>query len=180
MIRTDFHESGVCVIAPESARLTAAVAGTFRDEATRIIESGHSRLVIDLSDVSFVDSSGLGALVALLKRVGNRGEIVVCGVGEAVAEHAPGARTILFGHLGDGNVHVNVLGPDPADDAVDVAVLELAAACGGTISAEHGVGVAKAAHLGLVRGEGELAAMRAIKRALDPGGMLNPGVVLED
>jgi FAD/FMN-containing dehydrogenase len=102
------------------------------------------------------------------------------GVGEVVAERAPGARTVLFGHLGDGNVHVNVLGPDPDDDAVDVAVLELAAACGGTISAEHGVGVAKAAHLGLVRGAGELAAMRAIKRALDPAGLLNPGAVLGD
>jgi FAD/FMN-containing dehydrogenase len=95
-----------------------------------------------------------------------------------VAEADPGARTILFGHLGDGNVHVNVLGPDPDDEAVDIAVLELAAACGGTISAEHGVGVAKASHLGLVRSAGEIAAMRALKRALDPGDLLNPGVVL--
>lgn len=95
-----------------------------------------------------------------------------------VAQAAPDARVVLFGHLGDGNVHVNVLGPDPDDDAVDIAVLELVAECGGTISAEHGVGVAKAAHLGLVRGQGEIEAMRAIKRALDPRGVLNPGVVL--
>ncbi len=87
-------------------------------------------------------------------------------------------RLILFGHLGDGNVHVNVLGLDPGDDAVDVAVMELAAELGGTISAEHGVGVAKAAQLGLVRSTAEIEAMRAVKRALDPGGMLNPGAVL--
>ena len=100
-------------------------------------------------------------------------------VPELVEARAPGSRTFLFGHLGDGNVHVNVLGPDPADEAVDVAVLELAAALGGTISAEHGVGVAKAAHLGLVRDAGQIEAMRALKRALDPGGLLNPGAVLE-
>jgi FAD/FMN-containing dehydrogenase len=97
---------------------------------------------------------------------------------EVVAGADPGARTILFGHLGDGNVHVNVLGPDPEDESVDTAVLELAAGCGGTISAEHGVGVAKAAYLGLVRPAGEIAAMRALKHALDPGALLNPGVVL--
>ncbi len=97
---------------------------------------------------------------------------------DVVERAAPGARTILYGHLGDGNVHVNVLGPAPDDDAVDDAVLELAAACGGTISAEHGVGVAKARHLGLVRTPGELAAMGAIKRALDPDGLLNPGAVV--
>ncbi|MEZ0293072.1 MAG: FAD-binding oxidoreductase [Solirubrobacteraceae bacterium] len=94
----------------------------------------------------------------------------------AVAEVAPGARVILFGHLGDGNVHVNVLGTD--DDRVDAAVLRVAAEHGGTISAEHGVGVAKAAYLGLVRSEAELRAMRAVKRALDPAGVLNPGAVL--
>jgi len=90
-----------------------------------------------------------------------------------------GARTILFGHLGDGNVHVNVLGPDPEDGSVDEAVLRLAAEHGGTISAEHGVGVAKAGFLHLTRSTAEIAAMRSIKAALDPAGLLNPGAVLE-
>src|SRR5215217_5900296 len=98
-------------------------------------------------------------------------------VRSAVAATAPGARLVLFGHLGDGNVHANVLGA-PAGDAVDEVVLRVAAAHGGTISAEHGVGVAKARWLGLVRGEGELRAMVAVKRALDPDGLLNPGAVL--
>ncbi len=95
-----------------------------------------------------------------------------------VARAVPGTRTILFGHLGDGNVHVNVLGADPADERVDDAVLELVVGLGGTISAEHGVGVAKARWLERARGAGEVAAMRAIKRALDPAGLLNPGAVL--
>jgi FAD/FMN-containing dehydrogenase len=89
-----------------------------------------------------------------------------------------GARTILFGHLGDGNVHVNVLGPDPADETVDETVLRLVADHGGTISAEHGVGVAKARFLHLTRTPAEIDAMRAIKAALDPRGVLNPGAVL--
>jgi FAD/FMN-containing dehydrogenase len=96
----------------------------------------------------------------------------------AVAAVAADARTILFGHLGDGNVHVNVLGARPDDPGVDDAVLRLTAELGGTISAEHGVGVAKTRWLGLVRDEAELAAMRAVKAALDPDGLLNPGVVL--
>jgi FAD/FMN-containing dehydrogenase len=91
---------------------------------------------------------------------------------------SPGARPVIFGHLGDGNVHVNVLGPAPDDDAVDEAILRLAADCGGTISAEHGVGRAKARWLGLARSPGELRAMAQIKRALDPDGLLNPGVML--
>jgi FAD/FMN-containing dehydrogenase len=99
-------------------------------------------------------------------------------VPEAVVKAAPGARTILFGHLGDGNVHVNVLGAPLEDCAVDDAVLHLVADLGGTISAEHGIGVAKARWLGLTRSEAEIAAMRALKHALDPAGRLNPGVVL--
>jgi FAD/FMN-containing dehydrogenase len=78
----------------------------------------------------------------------------------------------LFGHLADGNVHVNLMGGE------EDPVLELALELGGTISAEHGVGVAKARWLQRARGSAEIAAMRAIKAALDPDGILNPGTVL--
>ena len=87
-------------------------------------------------------------------------------------------QVIVFGHIGVGNLHVNVLGPDPADDAVDVAVARLAAAHGGSVAAEHGVGRAKTGWLSLSRSPAEISAMRAIKTALDPAGLLNPGVLL--
>jgi FAD/FMN-containing dehydrogenase len=93
------------------------------------------------------------------------------------ASGGPQARAIVFGHLAAGNLHVNVLGPSPDDDAVDDAVLALAAAHGGTISAEHGIGRAKAAALHLSRTPAEIAAMRAVKSGLDPAGLLNPGVL---
>ena len=92
----------------------------------------------------------------------------------AVPEVCGDATPYLFGHLGDGNVHVNLIGDAPDEDAVLSLVLD----CGGTISAEHGVGVAKAAWLERARGRAEVAAMRAIKDALDPQGILNPGVLL--
>jgi FAD/FMN-containing dehydrogenase len=95
-----------------------------------------------------------------------------------VEDAAPGARTFLFGHVGDGNVHVNVVGPPPDDDAVDGAVLRLVAERGGSISAEHGIGTAKRAHLHLGRSPAEIAAFRRIKAALDPAGILNPAVLL--
>ena len=79
--------------------------------------------------------------------------------------------------MGDGNLHVNVLGPDPEDEAVDDAVLELAIRMGGAVSAEHGIGVAKVRWLVADRGESDVAAMRAIKRSLDPADVLNPGVL---
>ena len=85
--------------------------------------------------------------------------------------------TYVWGHLTEGNLHVNVLGATP-HDAVDEAVLRLAASYGGSIAAEHGVGIAKADLLHLTRSEAEIAAMRAVKRALDPDGLLNPGVLL--
>jgi FAD/FMN-containing dehydrogenase len=85
--------------------------------------------------------------------------------------------TYVWGHLAEGNLHVNVLAATP-DDPVDEAVLRLAASYGGSIAAEHGVGIAKAHLLHLTRSEAEIAAMRAVKRALDPDGLLNPGVLL--
>jgi FAD/FMN-containing dehydrogenase len=99
-------------------------------------------------------------------------------VAAAVARLAPGAELFLYGHLGDGNVHVNVLGPSPEDLRVDEAVLELVAGHGGSIAAEHGVGLAKSRWLPLSRTAEEIAVMRDLKRALDPGGVLNPGRVL--
>ena len=87
------------------------------------------------------------------------------------------ARAIVFGHIGAGNLHVNVLGPDRDDDSVDDAVLRLAAEHGGTISAEHGIGRAKAGLLHLSRSPAEIAAMEAVKSALDPAGLLNPGIL---
>ncbi len=103
------------------------------------------------------------------------------GLDEVVAKATASSRVpgqvIVFGHIGAGNLHVNVLGPDPDDHAVDDAVFALAAAHGGTISAEHGIGRAKAAVLHLTRTPAEIAAMRAVKSGLDPSGLLNPGVL---
>jgi FAD/FMN-containing dehydrogenase len=96
----------------------------------------------------------------------------------AVADLAPDARCWLFGHVLDGNLHVNVTGVAPDDDRVDEVVLRLVADLGGSISAEHGIGRAKRGFLHLARSEAEIAAFRAIKSALDPRGILNPGVLV--
>ena len=83
----------------------------------------------------------------------------------------------VFGHLADGNIHVEMHGPAADELAADLAVLECVARYGGSISAEHGVGRAKAAELHLCRSEAEIAAMRALKAAWDPQGLMNPGVI---
>jgi len=87
-------------------------------------------------------------------------------------------EVLVFGHLADGNLHVEVLGPEPDDERADAVVLGAVADHHGSISAEHGVGRAKAAYLSLTRSPVEIAAMRAIKTALDPRGLFNPGVLL--
>jgi len=83
----------------------------------------------------------------------------------------------VFGHLADGNIHVEIHGPEAGDESVDIAVLECVARYGGSISAEHGIGRGKAGVLGLSRSGEEIAAMRAIKEAWDPRGLMNPGVL---
>ena len=94
-----------------------------------------------------------------------------------LADH-PAVRAIVFGHVGDGNLHVNLLGPAPDDETLDAAVLDLVAAHGGSISAEHGVGRAKTRYLHLTRAAVDVDVMAALKHALDPGALLNPGVLL--
>jgi FAD/FMN-containing dehydrogenase len=98
-------------------------------------------------------------------------------VPDVVRAADPAARTIVYGHIADGNLHVNVLGPAPDDEACDSAVFELVLELGGSVSAEHGIGVAKVNWLVRDRGSAAVAAMRAIKRAWDPAGILNPGVL---
>jgi FAD/FMN-containing dehydrogenase len=95
-----------------------------------------------------------------------------------VAAVAPGATTWMWAHAVDGNVHVNVTGLAPDDDRVGDTLLRSVAARRGSISGEHGIGTAKRAWLHLNRTLAEIDAFRALKRALDPDGILNPNVLL--
>jgi FAD/FMN-containing dehydrogenase len=90
---------------------------------------------------------------------------------------APAARTYIWGHLNEGNLHVNVVGALEQAAEVEEAVLRAVAARAGTISSEHGIGRAKAAWLGLSRTPEEITLMRSVKAALDPAGVFSPGVL---
>jgi D-lactate dehydrogenase (cytochrome) len=104
----------------------------------------------------------------------------------AVAAMIPGCRPVPFGHLGDGNIHYNVSQPVGADrasflarwDQVNDAVFAIVAKLGGSISAEHGIGVMKRALLPHVKDPVAYDLMRGFKHLLDPNGILNPGKVL--
>jgi FAD/FMN-containing dehydrogenase len=104
----------------------------------------------------------------------------------AVVKLIPGARPVPFGHLGDGNIHYNVsqpIGASTADflgqwHAVNAVVFEIVLRMGGSISAEHGIGVLKRDELPDVKDKVAIELMRAIKSTLDPLGIMNPGKVL--
>ena len=106
--------------------------------------------------------------------------------GAALGAAFPGARLVVFGHLGDGNLHYNLSAPEgiTADNFVDNAeranriVHDLVARHGGSFSAEHGVGQLKRDDLVRYKSPVELKLMRAVKAALDPAGLMNPGKVL--
>jgi FAD/FMN-containing dehydrogenase len=105
----------------------------------------------------------------------------------ALARAMPGVRLVNFGHLGDGNLHYNVQAPAGAQAAAFLAdheadanriVYDAVAAHGGSISAEHGIGALKRDELPRYKDATAFALMRAVKRALDPNNLLNPGRVL--
>ncbi|MDO9488708.1 MAG: FAD-linked oxidase C-terminal domain-containing protein, partial [Sphingomonadaceae bacterium] len=104
----------------------------------------------------------------------------------AIERGWPGARVLAFGHLGDGNVHFNARPPvDGAYEtfrehgpAITRLVNDITVAHGGSISAEHGIGTLKRSELVRLGNPAKLAAMRAIKAALDPLGIMNPGKLL--
>ena len=104
-----------------------------------------------------------------------------------LAREVPGVRMVDFGHLGDGNLHYNVQAPEGGDgkaflrdfeDKVNTLVFDQVKRFGGSISAEHGVGELKAGKLPHYKDPTALAMMRAVKKALDPQNILNPGRVL--
>jgi len=111
----------------------------------------------------------------------------VSGSDAALAQAFPGIRMVDFGHLGDGNLHYNVQAPEgqPAaeflsqhEKAINTIVYDAVVAHGGSISAEHGIGQLKREELAARKSPVALGLMRAIKQALDPQGLLNPGRVL--
>lgn len=104
-------------------------------------------------------------------------------VNNIVAEHYPEFEVIWFGHIGDGNLHLNILAPDDMDYAefvkacenVNPLIFEVLRELGGSISAEHGVGLLKKPYLNYTRTEAEINYMKGIKAAFDPNNIMNPG-----
>jgi FAD/FMN-containing dehydrogenase len=99
------------------------------------------------------------------------------GAAAVVTDVDPGAEVITFGHVADGNVHVNIVPAAPADGRHENAVFSLVASLGGSISAEHGIGALKAPWLPLARTDAERALFARIRSALDPSATLNPNVL---
>ena len=158
-VLTDTADVGDAVLAGDPA--DRARLWRYREEATMAISAAGVPIKLDVS----VPAAALPAVWEALP--------------PAVAELAKSAEVILFGHLAEANLHVNLLGvAEEREPAVTEAVLRLVAAAGGSISTEHGIGRAKARWLELTRSAAEIAAMRAVKSALDPTGLLNPGVLL--
>jgi FAD/FMN-containing dehydrogenase len=108
-------------------------------------------------------------------------------VQSVVEDNYPDFEIVWFGHIGDGNVHLNILKPDelPMEEfqqrcgEVSKWVFEIVQRYGGSISAEHGVGLLKKDYLRYSRSETELAIMKQIKRAFDPHGIMNPGKIFD-
>jgi len=106
-------------------------------------------------------------------------------VDRVVAAQYPEFEVCWYGHIGDGNLHLNILKPAALDGAkfyerchaISPRIFEIVAAHGGSISAEHGVGLLKRDFLGFTRSAAEIAAMRAMKRIFDPCGIMNPGKI---
>ncbi len=117
--------------------------------------------------------------------VGNVPELIARS-SAAMTAMIPGSRPFPFGHIGDGNIHLNLTQPENMDKAaflarweeVNEAVHRIALDLGGTISAEHGIGALKRPLLPGVKGAVEMDLMRKIKATLDPLGIMNPGKVL--
>ena len=111
---------------------------------------------------------------------------LLAAVDEVVHENYPDWEVVWYGHIGDGNLHLNILKPENLQieefkarcSEVSTDIFDAIKTLGGSVSAEHGVGTLKAPYLGYSKSVSEIDAMRAIKAIFDPDGILNPGKVI--
>jgi len=187
------REAAAMLLVESDAPGTAAAAELDAAEAA-ILASGATSIVraSDATEADWLRQARRLALRALemkgtvrMEDVGvprSRVPELLAGIERITAAH--GVRCATFGHAGDGNLHPNLIfdrdDPDAArlTHVVRDEIFRLALDLGGTVTAEHGIGSARREWLPIQRGEGAVAAMRAIKDALDPLGILNPGRVL--
>lgn len=132
---------------------------TLRDDCNRFLFAEGAMLSLDVS----LPLPRMGEFLNMARAAQSRAD--------------PAAQDYVFGHLGDGNLHYVVRTDRPYE--VAKAVFDCVAISGGSISAEHGIGLDKKAYLHLTRDAAELAAMRRLKVALDPGNILNPGRIFD-
>jgi FAD/FMN-containing dehydrogenase len=162
----------------ESSLITDAVIAKNRSEANDLWRLRHS-----ISESQKKEGASLKHDVAIpVAEVGN----FIRNAEAAVAKEIPGIRVVAFGHVGDGNIHFNLSQPKDwvANDFLEQRprlaslVYDVVDSFGGTISAEHGIGQAKREQLVEYRGETETGLMKAVKAALDPQNIMNPGKVI--
>lgn len=172
----------------ESAFAAAWEAGEISDAAIAASETQRKSLWLlreSLSEAQKLEGGGIKHDVSLPPR--HIPEFLEKAAA-LVERMAPGARPCPFGHMGDGNLHYNVLPPSLAEKApflarwkeISEAVHDLVLTYGGSISAEHGIGRLKAGELARTADPAKMALLRRIKGALDPLGILNPGAILPE
>jgi FAD/FMN-containing dehydrogenase len=176
----DVPDRGAAVLVDCAGRSdpSDALAGAVGGWTGVLATGAQRRHLFDVRDhiSTSINARGVPLKLDVAVPVGLLGEVVAL-TEAALGRHAPDARLYAFGHLAEGNLHLNVLDAGDAAGAITDDVLGRVVDLGGTVSAEHGIGVAKVAWLERVKGPAAAGALRAIKHALDPAGILNPGVL---
>jgi FAD/FMN-containing dehydrogenase len=153
------------------------------DNAVLAKSEAEAASIWQIRDASGEVHAAIGPAISFDVSLGiDRMEEFAARLDEAAQAVDRGAYAVVFGHLGDGNLHVSLHyaeGRPDINSELEGRIYDLVAACSGSISAEHGIGISKRPYLRHSRTEAEIALMRAIKRAVDPRGILNPGRIFE-